>query len=54
MLVENNFPQDTRVKNEATLLAEAGYSVSVICLRKKNQPGYEILNNIPCPPVAAV
>ena len=25
MLVENHFPQDTRVKNEATLLTDAGY-----------------------------
>jgi glycosyltransferase involved in cell wall biosynthesis len=46
MLVENNFPQDTRVKNEATLLNEAGYTVSVICLRKKNQAPYEVLNGI--------
>jgi hypothetical protein len=35
MLVENHFPQDTRVKNEALLLIEAGYQVSVIALRKK-------------------
>jgi len=27
MLVENHFPQDTRVKNEAILLTESGYHV---------------------------
>jgi glycosyltransferase involved in cell wall biosynthesis len=37
MLVENYFPQDTRVKNEADLLTNAGYHVSVIALRKKGQ-----------------
>ena len=37
-MVENHFPQDTRVKNEAVLLTEAGYHVSVIALREKGQP----------------
>jgi glycosyltransferase involved in cell wall biosynthesis len=46
MLVENHFPQDTRVKNEASLLTEAGYQVSVIALRSKGQAGREILNKV--------
>jgi glycosyltransferase involved in cell wall biosynthesis len=46
MLVENYFPQDTRVKNEADLLTNAGYHVSVIALRKKGQPRREIVNGI--------
>ena len=46
MLVENHFPQDTRVTNEARLLTEAGYQVSVIALRRKGQAGYEILNGV--------
>ena len=46
MMVENYFPQDTRVKNEADLLTNAGYHVSVIALRKKDQPRREIVNGI--------
>src|SRR6184192_2254058 len=46
MLVENYFPQDTRVKNEADLLTNAGYQVSVIALRRKGQPRREIVNRI--------
>ena len=46
MLVENYFPQDTRVKNEAELLTNAGYQVSVIALREKDQPRRETVNGI--------
>lgn len=46
MLVENYFPQDTRVRNEAALLTEAGYKVVVIALRKQGQPGREILDDV--------
>ena len=46
MLVENYFPQDTRVKNEASLLTDAGYQVTVIALRRKGQAGRETLNGI--------
>ena len=46
MLVENHFPQDTRVKNEAFLLTEAGYHVSVIALRQKDQPITEVVNGV--------
>ena len=46
MLVENYFPQDTRVTNEASLLTDAGYQVSVIALRRKGQAGHEILNGM--------
>jgi len=46
MLVENHFPQDTRVKNEAFLLTEAGYHVSVIALREKGQPITEVINGV--------
>lgn len=37
MFVENNFPGDVRVKNEADTLTAAGYSVTVIALRGKNE-----------------
>ena len=37
MFVENNFPGDSRVKNEADILTAAGYSITVICLRGKNE-----------------
>ena len=46
MLVENHFPQDTRVRNEAILLTEAGYHVSVIALRKKGQVMTEVVNGV--------
>jgi glycosyltransferase involved in cell wall biosynthesis len=46
MLVENHFPQDTRVKNEAALLTDAGYKVAVIALRKQGQARREILDGI--------
>jgi len=46
MIVENYFPQDTRVKNEADLLTNAGYQVSVIALREKGQPRRETVNGI--------
>jgi glycosyltransferase involved in cell wall biosynthesis len=46
MLVENHFPQDTRVKNEATLLTDAGYKVAVIALRKQGQARRETLDGI--------
>src|SRR5438067_7942637 len=46
MMVENHFPQDTRVKNEATLLTEAGYHISVIALREKSQPITEVVNGV--------
>jgi len=46
MLVENNYPQDTRVRNEASLLASAGYEVRVICLRKPGQPRVETIGNV--------
>ena len=46
MLVENYFPQDTRVTNEASLLTAAGYKVAVIALRKPGQAGRETLNGV--------
>ena len=46
MWVENNFPQDTRVANEARLLANAGYQVAVIALRNHRQAARETWNGI--------
>jgi len=46
MWVENNFPQDTRVANEARLLADAGYKVAVIALRSPGQAARETWNGI--------
>jgi glycosyltransferase involved in cell wall biosynthesis len=46
MFVENSYPNDTRVKNEADALTEAGYSVTVVCLRKKNQQRSEVVNGV--------
>lgn len=46
MWVENNFPQDSRVANEACLLADAGYKVAVIALRRQGQAARETWNGI--------
>ncbi|MBX6325108.1 MAG: glycosyltransferase family 4 protein [Chthoniobacterales bacterium] len=46
MMVENHFPQDTRVKNEADLLAGAGYQVAVIALQKGNQRRRELVDGV--------
>ena len=46
MLVENFFPEDTRVMNEAVLLNSAGCQVSVVCYRKQCQPSFELFKGI--------
>jgi glycosyltransferase involved in cell wall biosynthesis len=46
MLVENYFPQDTRVANEASLLSDAGYQVAVIALRRQGQARRETVNSV--------
>jgi glycosyltransferase involved in cell wall biosynthesis len=46
MFVENAFPQDTRVKNEADALSAAGYSVTVVALRKRGQPRSEVISAV--------
>jgi glycosyltransferase involved in cell wall biosynthesis len=46
MWVENHFPQDTRVTNEARLLADAGYKVAVVALRRQGQAARETWNGI--------
>ncbi|HTV40892.1 MAG TPA: glycosyltransferase family 4 protein [Candidatus Sulfotelmatobacter sp.] len=46
MLVENHYPQDIRVRNEATLLASHGYDVSVICVAKAGQSRSETVGNV--------
>jgi glycosyltransferase involved in cell wall biosynthesis len=46
MLVENYFPQDTRVRNEASLLTKAGFQVAVIALRRPDQAGRESWNGV--------
>src|SRR5881394_2733596 len=46
MLVENSFPQDTRVKNEADALTAAGFQVTVVALRKKGQSRSEVVDGI--------
>ena len=46
MLVENCFPADTRVRNEAFTLAENGFHVSVIALREATETPREIVNGV--------
>jgi len=46
MFVENAYPQDTRVKNESDALTAAGYAVTVVAMRKKNQSKSEVLDGI--------
>ena len=46
MIVENSFPQDTRVRNEANKLSNAGYKVCVIAKKYPNQPNKENISDI--------
>jgi glycosyltransferase involved in cell wall biosynthesis len=46
MLVENAYPADVRVRNEARSLAQAGYQVSVIALRKPEELRREIVEGV--------
>lgn len=46
MFVENAYPNDTRVKNEADALTDAGYSVTVIGLRKRGQSRSEVVKGV--------
>jgi glycosyltransferase involved in cell wall biosynthesis len=56
LLVENNgYPKDFRVRREATALRDAGYTVSVVCPRDKNQRWTEVIDEVhiyrfPAPP----
>ena len=44
--VENEFPRDTRVRNEAFTLAAAGLRVSVIALRGKAEESRASINGV--------
>ena len=46
MLVENSYPGDVRVKNEAEKLVSAGYSVTVIGLRHAGQKFSDEVNGV--------
>ena len=46
MLLENSFPQDSRVSHEAYHLSSQGYTVYIIALRWKDQPFKEVLNGV--------
>ena len=46
MLVENCFPKDTRVRNEAFTLAEHGFKVTVIALRGPAEQFREIVTAV--------
>ena len=46
MLVENEFPRDTRVRNEAFTLASKGLQVSVVALRGAGEKPRESLNGV--------
>jgi len=46
MLVENAYPGDIRIKNEAELLTSAGYEVSVVALSGKGQLSQEVVNGV--------
>ncbi len=46
MLVENCYPADTRVRNEAVALARQGYRVSVIALAGAHEPLTEVVDGV--------
>src|SRR5687768_12649774 len=45
-IVRHNYYPDTHVRRDAEALAGAGYDVSVISLRRPNQPAREMLNGV--------
>jgi len=59
MLLENDhYPQDSRVRNEASTLVSAGYQVSVICPKSSGQRWRESVNGVrvyryPAPPAGS-
>src|SRR5258705_1330773 len=46
MLVEYPYPEDSRVRNEATLLMSFGYQISVISVKKGDQKTVEVVNGV--------
>jgi len=46
MLVENNYPDDPRVKNEAETLTSSGYKVTVLALKGDGEKNREVINNV--------
>lgn len=46
MVLDNEFPFDTRVENEANSLIKAGYEVHLACYTRKHLPDYEVFRQI--------
>jgi glycosyltransferase involved in cell wall biosynthesis len=46
MLLENAFPADSRVRNEAATLTSNGIKVTVIALRRGNEPAREVVDGV--------
>lgn len=46
MLLNSKYPDDIRVRKEASVLIANGYHVNLLCLRKKNQQSIEVIDNI--------
>ena len=46
MLLENPFPTDTRVRNEAYTLQSSNYRVTIICLAEKGEKFTELLHGV--------
>jgi glycosyltransferase involved in cell wall biosynthesis len=46
MLVQNRFPSDPRVRNEALLLRDAGYDVTVVCLRGNGEKRADVVHGV--------
>jgi glycosyltransferase involved in cell wall biosynthesis len=45
-IVRHNYYPDTHVRRDAEVLAQAGYDVSVVCLRRNGQKSRELLNGV--------
>jgi glycosyltransferase involved in cell wall biosynthesis len=46
LIVENRYPHDPRVRNEATALMAAGYRVTVISLRARDEASHAFFNGV--------
>lgn len=46
MVVLSSFPRDVRVRREAEALMQEGNIVDVICITRRDEPSFELVNNI--------
>ena len=46
MILGEHYPDDIRVSKEIKVLRKAGYDISLLCARRKNQISYEVIKDV--------